>query len=221
MGVLRPPSPFYNFQKCVTFRGLLAALLPLRPQPLSLNASWKHVTPSDASRPQPLSLKRPLGSTWRPGRGFSVARFRSGSRGLDAARTAPLPSATNPCLQTPPRKHMAPGGGGFSVARLRSESKKRGTSARSAPVPRVFEAFGTRTSGRRRSLPPFSRPPHASSTPPTPQAPLSAPQNTPAPHPPVPASPCPRPPRAEARWGAWSSRPTRIPGNLPRQGHLR
>lgn len=169
-----------------------------------------------------LVLKTPPRKHMAPGGGdFSVARFRSGSRGLDAARTAPLPSAPNPCPQTPPGSTWRPGEGGFSVARLRSESKKRGTSARSAPVPRVFEAFGTRTSGRRRSLPLFSRPPHASSTPPTPQAPLSAPQNTPAPHPPVPASPCPRPPRAEARWGAWSSRPTRIPGNLPRQGHLR
>ena len=123
--------------------------------------------------------------------------------------------------KTPSRKHVAPGGGGFSAAHLRSESKKRGTSARSAPVPRVFAAFGTRTSGRRRSLPPFFRPPHASSIPPTPQAPLSAPQNTPALHPPVPASPCPRLPRAEARLAAWSSRPTRIPGNRQRPGRLR
>ena len=46
--------------------------------------------------------------------------------------------------KTPSRKRVAPGGGGFSAAHLRSESKKRGTSARSAPVPRVFEAFGTR-----------------------------------------------------------------------------
>ena len=136
--------------------------------------------------------------------------------------TTPFPPcAPNPCPQTPHGSTWRPGEVGFSAAHLRSESKKRGTSARSAPVPRVFAAFGTRTSGRRRSLPPSPRPPHASSTPPTPQAPLSAPQNPPAPHPPVPASPCPRPPRAEARWGAWSSRLTRIPGNRPQQGRLR
>ena len=151
-------------------------------------------------------LRSPL-PQWKP---------RAGCRAHGVPPQRPQPLSPNASW-----KHVAPGGGGFSVARLRSESKKRGTSARSAPVPRVFEAFGTRTSGRRRNLPPFSRPPHASSTPPTPQAPLSAPQNTPASHPPVPASPCPRPPRAEARWGAWSSRPTRIPDNLPRQGYLR
>ena len=156
------------------------------------------------------------------GGGFSAVHLRS-ENPQDGTPRATLfpPCAPNPCLPSASWKHVASGGGGFSVAHLRSESKKRGTSARSAPVPRVFAAFGTRTSGRRRSLPPFSRPPHASSTPPTPQALLSAPQNTPAPHPPVPASPCPRLPRAEARWGAWSSRPTRIPGNRPRQGHLR
>ena len=173
----------------------------MRPQPLSPNASWKHVAPG--------------------GGGFSTAHLRSKNLqdGTPCATPFP-PCAPNPC----PRaswKHVAFGGGGFSAAHLRSESKKRGTSARSAPVPRVFEAFGTRTSGRRRSLPPFSRPPHASSTPPTPQAPLSVPQNTPAPHPPVPASPCPRPPRAEARSAAWSSRLTGTPGNRPQQGRLR
>ena len=156
--------------------------------------------------------------------------FRQGKRGsCGAGRSQSAACAVRPFFDIPRirRNAFSPGeagfvrGGALLERGLRSESKKRGTSARSAPVPRVFEAFGTRTSGRRRSLPPFSRPPHASSTPPTPQAPLSAPQNTPAPHPPVPASPCPRPPRAEARWGAWSSRPTRIPGNLPRQGHLR
>ena len=136
-------------------------------------------------------------------------------------RPPPFPLRPRPLILSRFGKRVAPGGGSFSAAHLRSESKKRGTSARSAPVPRVFEAFGTRIRGRRRGLPPFSRPPHASSTPPTPQAPLSVPQNIPAPHPPVPASPCPRPPRAEARWGVWSSRPTRIPGNRPQQGRLR
>lgn len=70
--------------------------------------------------------------------------------------TTPFPPcAPNPCPQTPHGSTWRPGEVGFSAAHLRSESKKRGTSARSAPVPRVFAAFGTRTSGRRRSLPPI------------------------------------------------------------------
>lgn len=85
---------------------------------------------------------------WCPGEGASPQPTSAvKAAGWDTVRDALPTVRPQPLSLNASWKHVAPGEGGFSVARLRSESKKRGTSARSALVPRVFEAFGTRTSG--------------------------------------------------------------------------